>query len=71
MGMRRSGLFVNVPQNQRKTRAHRDQVPNLVPEYKVSTLYFVACFTEAEDAGTLVKCNKNQLGDNMTTKPSW
>ena len=25
------------PRNQRKTHAHRDQVPTLVPEYKVST----------------------------------
>ena len=47
MGMRRSGLLVNVPGNQRKTRAHRDPVPTLVPEYKVSILHFVACFTEA------------------------
>ena len=47
MGMRRSGLLVNVPRNQRKTRAHRDPVPTLVPEYKVSILHFVACFTEA------------------------
>ena len=36
-----------VPRNQRKTRAHRDPVPTLVPEYKLSTFYFVGCFTEA------------------------
>ena len=29
------------PQNQRKTRAHRDPVPTLVPEYKVSTFNLV------------------------------
>ena len=28
------------PRNQRKTRAHRDPGPTLVPEYKISTLYY-------------------------------